>query len=282
MQRVKRKAWLPALAALAGLLAGCGSDPASSGGAAVNVTVRTFALKGGAQMDMVQIAPGSFLMGSPGQDLMRGRDEGPPHPVTIGHGFYLGRYEVTQGQWEGVMGTRPWAGLPNVQEGTDFPAVYVSWRDAQAFIGKLNVAAGDSLYRLPTEAEWEYACRAGTMTLWSCGSEESQLPNYAWYWPWTGNAAATSPQKVGGKRPNPWGLYDMHGNVREWVYDWYEDGYYSGFANLDPKGPDTGTERAVRGGYWRDDARYVRSANRFHQVPDERDGIIGFRLYRKQ
>ena len=278
MQRVKWKTWFPALAALTCFLIGCGANPASSGGTPVNVTVKTFALTGGAQIDMVQIAPGIFLMGSPGLDLMRGRDEGPPHLVTISQGFYLGKYEVTQGEWERVMGTRPWQGMPLVTEGPDYPAVYVSWWDAQAFIGKLNAAAGDSVYRLPTEAEWEYACRAGTMTLWSCGSDMGQLSNFAWYY--SGRTDISYPQKVGGKKPNPWGLYDVHGNVREWVYDWYEDGYYNNFANPDPKGPDTGTERAVRGGYWRDDAQYVRSANRFHQTPDERDGLIGFRLLR--
>ena len=120
-------------------------------------------------------------MGSPSTEVGRDSDEGPQHEVTISKGFYLGKYEVTQGQWQAVMGTTPWSGQSYVQVDADNPAVYVSWNDVQSFVQALNEAAKDSLYRLPTEAEWEYACRAGTTERWSFGDDESKLKDYAWY-----------------------------------------------------------------------------------------------------
>jgi len=132
-------------------------------------------LPGGATMAFVWIEPGTFTMGSPSSEPGRWDDEGPQHEVTISRGFYLGKFEVTQGQWQAVMGTRPWAGESYVRENPNHPAVYISWNDVQAFIQKWNEAAEDSLYRLPTEAEWEYACRAGSVTRWSFGDDESQL-----------------------------------------------------------------------------------------------------------
>ena len=144
-----------------------------------------------------------------------------PTNVEISQPFYLGQFEVTQGQWLEVMGTKPWEGLPAVLDSADHPAVYIGWNDAQAFVQTLNAAAGDSLYRLPTEAEWEYAARAGTQTRWSFGDAEEDLANFAWTRrvPVVVSELVTHP--VGSKRSNAWGLYDMHGSAAEWALDYY-------------------------------------------------------------
>ena len=222
--------------------------------------VKRFTLLGGASLEMVWIPSGTFMMGSPSSEAGRDDDEGPVHEVKISKGFYLGKYEVTQGQWEAVMETTPWRGEDYVRTGSAYPAVYVSWNDAQEFIGRLNAAVGSEVYRLPTEAEWEYACRAGTITRWSFGNVESQLTHYAWYDANAWDVGEKYGHRVGTKRPNPWGLYDMHGNVWEWVQDWYGD--YSSSSVADPTGPSAGSDRVVRGGDFYNDAQYVRSANR--------------------
>ena len=237
-------------------------------------------LVGGATMEMVWIAPGTFLMGSPDSEPERGRNEGPQHKVTITKGFYLGKYEVTQGQWESVMGTRLWAGQPYVLENPDYPAIYISWVDIQEFVQRLNKAEGAELYRLPTEAEWEYACRAGTTTRWSFGDDQSQLKNYAWYWDNAWIIGEEYPHRVGTKLPNPWGLYDMHGNVYEWVQDWY-DFSYSSSDQVDPVGPSSGSDRVIRSGDFRHTAPRVRSAFRGNIWPTIFD-TIGFRLLRQE
>ena len=242
---------------------------------------QVFTLPGGASVEMVYIEPGTFDMGSPSSEERRENDEGPVHEVKISKGFYLGKYEVTQGQWEAVMGTTPWRGKDNVRSGSDYPAVYVSWEDAQEFIGRLNSAAGSEVYRLPTEAEWEYACRAGTTTRWSFGDDESQLTHYAWY---TANAWAVGEKyghRVGTKRANAWGLYDMHGNLWEWVHDWYGEDYYRVSPLVDPLGPSTGSNRIGRGGFFSGSARDVRSADRGGAAPDYRHNLIGFRILRQ-
>ena len=230
-------------------------------------------------MDFVYISPGTFTMGSPSNESGRGSDEGPQHDVTISEGFYLGKYEVTQGQWEAVMGTTPWSSQSYVQTNVNHPAVYVSWNDVQSFVQKLNAAAGDSLYRLPREAEWEYACRAGTTGRWSFGDDESQLTNYAWYRDNAWNVGEQYAHAVGIKLPNSWELYDMHGNVWEWCQDWY--GSYSSDAQTDPMGSSTGSERVIRGGDFVISAQGVRSARRFRGFPSGRYSSIGFRLLRR-
>ena len=221
---------------------------------------QVFTLPGGASVEMVYIEPGTFDMGSPSSEEGRHTNEGPVHSVRISEGFYLGKYEVTQGQWEAVMGTRPWA--DNVRSEADYPAIYISWEDAQAFIGRLNASAGSNIYRLPSEAEWEYACRAGTSTRWSFGDDASQLTHYAY---------ENYEYRVGTKRANSWGLYDMHGYVWEWVQDWYGGDYYSVSPAVDPPGPSTGSERVVRGGDMDNGiARRLRSAGRGHDPPSGR------------
>ena len=131
----------------------------------------TFALPGGESIDMVWIKPGVFIMGSPKDEPGRYRDEGPQHKVKISQGFWLSKFVITQRLWQDVMGTRPWAGVRRVRRGSNNPAVYITWNDVQAFIEKLNKAEGAKVYSFPTEAEWEYACRAGTRGPWSFGND---------------------------------------------------------------------------------------------------------------
>ncbi len=247
------------------------SEPADS-------TIVTL-LGGNVDMAFVYISPGTFTMGSPDSEPGRSSFEGPQHKVTISEGFYLGKYEVTQGQWEAVMGTSPWSGRSYVQSNPGHPAVHVSWDDAQAFVQKLNAAAGSELYRLPTEVEWEYSCRSGTTTRWSFGDNESDLGDYAWYRSNAWDAGEQYAHEVGTKKASPWGLHDMHGNVSEWCEDW--SGSYSGSAQTDPPGPSAGSFRVQRGGAFLSSARNVRSADRFLNSPAFRDIIFGFRLLRR-
>ncbi|MDE2889774.1 MAG: SUMF1/EgtB/PvdO family nonheme iron enzyme [Gemmatimonadota bacterium] len=254
------------------------------------------ALPMGIKLEMVWIQPGRFMMGSPDSESGRDDDEGPQHEVTITKGFYLGRYEVTQAQWESVMHTRPWArfGASGDPRKANFPAYYMEWREVQQFLRKLNENEGREIFRLPTEAEWEYACRAGTTTAWSFGADSSHVGSYARYYENSRTATVLEngivaygnpePQETGGVFANPWGLYDMHGNVWEWVQDVY--GSYSGKAQTDPTGPDNPSHSelfgypypdayiVIKGGSYIDDAREVRSAVR-------RSGIrsrTGFRV----
>jgi formylglycine-generating enzyme required for sulfatase activity len=198
-------------------------------------------------------------------------DEKPMHTVRISRPFYLGKYEVTQGQWEAIMGKNPsrFTGDPNR------PVEQVSWEDVQEFLQRLNAREGGARYRLPTEAEWEYAVRAGSTTAYSFGDSTSQLGQYAWH---DGNAGgATHP--VGRLQPNAWGLHDMHGNVWEWVQDW--KGTYPSGTVTDPTGPQSGSYRVSRGGSWNYAARYCRSANRDDFAPAYRHFYLGFRLLRE-
>jgi formylglycine-generating enzyme required for sulfatase activity len=232
--------------------------------------------------NMVFIPPGTFRMGSPTNEVDRSDYEGPQTDVTISRGFWMGKYEVTQGEYLDVMGNNPsWFQPPNI-ETADLrrPVEQVSWFDATAYCAALTERersagriATNAVYRLPTEAEWEYACRAWTSTRFSYGDDPgyTNLTNYAWYMDNSGGE--THP--VGQKLPNPWGLYDIHGNVWEWCQDWF--GAYAGEIALDPQGPATGSSRVIRGGawyYWKDwfNPRDCRSAGR--RGPD--DWIISF------
>ncbi|MXW77541.1 MAG: formylglycine-generating enzyme family protein [Gemmatimonadetes bacterium] len=259
------------------MLVACGGDesPTGAGGRGNSTGAeKTFSLPNGAEMAFVWIEPGVFQMGSPSSEKDRWDDEEPVHEVEISKGFWLGKYEVTQGEWEAVMGINP-----SHFEGTDLrPVERVSWYDVHEFIGRLNAAVGDSLYRLPSEAEWEYACRAGSTTRWSFGDDESQLADYAWY---DCNDGCDT-EAVGLKLPNAWGLYDMHGNVWEWVQDWYEADYYNSSPRVDPLplGPGRGSLRVIRGGDFGNGALNVRSANRSNSSPDYRDDFVGVRLVR--
>jgi formylglycine-generating enzyme required for sulfatase activity len=224
----------------------------------------------GKKVKLVYISPGEFMMGSPDSEKDRGSDEGPQHHVRISKGFYMSVTEVTQGQWKAVMGSEPSSFQLNDD---NLPVDSISYTDAVEFCCKLSQKEGKG-YRLPTEAEWEYACRAGTTTRFYFGDRDSQLSDYAWH---AGNSRRKT-HTVGQKKPNAFGLYDMHGNVRELCSDWYDEGYYSQSPADDPKGSSTGKKRVLRGGCWYDDAGYCRVATR-HYVSLVYSGYdIGFRL----
>jgi formylglycine-generating enzyme required for sulfatase activity len=236
-------------------------------------------------MKFVAIPAGRFLMGA-GENVTDAYDsEKPQHPITISKPFLISKYEVTQSQWEAVMGSNPYTldrsnpyyNLPGMKERItrpDYPAT-VSWNDAQEFIKKLNAKEGHARYRLPTEAEWEYAARAGTTTAYSFGNNPDELEKYAWY---GGNFSTGSTHPVGTKQPNLWGLYDVHGNAWEWVQDFYSDSFYTRSPSSDPPGPNTGQERVVRGGSWHITADSWRSTFRKPYDADYRGISIGFRL----
>jgi formylglycine-generating enzyme required for sulfatase activity len=219
----------------------------------------------------VLIPAGEFLMGSADSEKGRFPDEGPQHRVRITKPFYLGKYLITQEQWQAVMGNNP-----SNFKGPNNPVECVSWDDCQTFLEKLNAKIGvqGGKFELPTEAQWEYACRAGSSTRYCFGDDESALGEYAWYNANSGNT--THP--VGGRKPNAWGLYDMHGNVWEWCQDWY--GAYGAEAVTDPTGPATGSDRVIRGGGWRLGARCCRSAIRFRGRPGDRGSYLGLRVSR--
>jgi formylglycine-generating enzyme required for sulfatase activity len=181
----------------------------------------------------------------------------------------VGKYEVTQGEWDAVMGNNP-----SKFKGRSNPVERVSWNNVQTFIERLNRKEGTSKYRLPTEAEWEYAARAGTTSTYFFGNDADSLGPYAWYYDNSGKT--THP--VGQKQPNPWGLYDMHGNVWEWAQDWYDKSHYAKSPASDPRGPSGGSSRVLRGGSWIVSARFLRSAIRFHYSPEFRYEDYGFRL----
>ena len=238
-------------------------------------------------MDFVRVSAGRFRMGA-GEDDREAIDaERPQHEVTISRPFYLGRFEVTQEQWEAVMGSNPYEldrsnpyyNLPGMAERITRPnhPATVSWNDAQGFIRRLNRMEGGERYRLPTEAEWEYAARAGTTTSYSFGNDESELGRYAWFGE-DFDTGGTHP--VGRKRPNPWGLYDVHGNAWEWVSDHYAPDYYASSPSVDPTGPGTGSARVVRGGSWHVTSDSWRTSFRKEYESDYRGISIGFRLLR--
>jgi formylglycine-generating enzyme required for sulfatase activity len=250
-----------------------------------------------APTNLVFIPPGTFRMGASTNELDSSTldpsiGEHPLTAVTIGKGFCMGKYEVTQGEYLAVMGTNPSyfngdrSGEPppfNQNYGTDLtrPVETVTWFNATNYCGKLTqreLAAGriatNSVYRLPTEAEWEYACRAWTSTRFSYGDDldYTSLPDYAWY---DGNSGGTT-HPVGQKLPNPWGLYDMHGNVEEYCQDIYNT--YRGGIALDPQGPATGSGPVHRGGDWSHPNWGCRSAFRFGFSPDNSFYNLGFRV----
>jgi formylglycine-generating enzyme required for sulfatase activity len=237
---------------------------------------------------MVLIQPGDFMMGSPDSDQDAANDEKLPHPVRITRPFYLGVHEVTQRQYRTVIGSNP----SSFKESDDLPVDQVSWNDAIVFCNKLSDmeslkpcyetggglrSSGDG-YRLPTEAEWEYACRAGSTTRYSFGDETARLGGFAWH---HGNSERRTHPVGQRKRPNAWGLYDMYGNVFEWCWDWYDEGYYKKSPGADPPGPSQGTERVVRGGGWTSlAARECRSASRGKDAPTNKHIYLGFRVAR--
>jgi formylglycine-generating enzyme required for sulfatase activity len=237
----------------------------------------TLDLGAGVKMEFVLIPAGSFLMGSE----KGGNDEKPVHKVTIAKPFYLGKYEVTQEQWQVVMGSNP-----SRFKGPKNPVEMVSWNGCQEFLKKINEKFPGIGSRLPSEAEWEYACRAGSTTEYCFGDGETGLGDYAWYvtnsgrWSFTNSGRETHP--VGEKKPNAWGLYDMHGNVAEWCQDWYHDSYSGAPRDGSAWESPAGSTRVIRGGLWNYYALSCRSANRYRYHPDSRYYGIGFRFMRTQ
>jgi formylglycine-generating enzyme required for sulfatase activity len=279
---------------------GADSTPARGSSAPEYVTTRV------AQIQLKRIPAGTFLMGSPADDKDAQENEKPQHRVRITRSFYLGVYEVTQAQYETVTGYNPsWfsanGGGRNKVTGqsTDrYPVERVSWLDAVKFCNKLgemereaafyeingeNVRVPDwnrPGYRLPTEAEWEYACRANapTVTRYSFGDAAASLGRFAWY----GANSDAIAHRLGEKRPNGFGLFDMHGNVREWCWDGYGESYYKESSADDPMGLDGASAAVFRGGGWSSVPRFARAADRDWEEPGYRYGFLGFRLAQVQ
>ncbi len=233
---------------------------------------------------MVELPGGTFQMGSPDSEDGHSENEGPVHEVTVSP-FAIGKYQVTQAQYREIMGEDP-----GYLTGDNRPVNHMTWFNAAKFCNKLSERAGlkpcykigrqtvkwnseADGYRLPTEAEWEYACRAGTDTAFSFGDDPTILGKYAWY---KKNAKDINP--VGAKLPNPWGLHDVHGNVWEWCWDWYSP--YLSESMIDPGGPSSGLQRVVRGGAYWNVSGNLRSAHRGWNVPVFRSSRFGFRCVR--
>ena len=272
------------------LAAGCSDDEQVSVSASMSSDKKTleFRFANGVTMKLIRIEAGTFRMGSPETEKDRERSEGPQRQVTISKPFYMGVTEVTQAQWKAVMGTQPWDGERWTKAGGDYAASWISWDDATAFCKALSKKTGSTV-RLPTEAEWEYACRAGTTTTYSFGEESMasyfgddswKLGDYAWYTDNTQNKGKEYAHPVGVKMPNAWGLYDMHGNVYEYCADWYGEEYYANADTRDPKGPSSGSgnRRVLRGGSWSNGPWYCRSANRGGGTPGRRGSNVGLRV----
>jgi formylglycine-generating enzyme required for sulfatase activity len=205
--------------------------------------------------------------------------------VVLSRGFWLGKYEVTQGQWTALMGSHPWIGHQYsfyVKEAESNPATFVTWEDADQFCQELTNEARDAgripngwHFMLPTEAQWEYACRAGTKTPFHFGKSALRMDDFEWYTANAFDAGEKYAHPVGEKQGNRWGLHDMHGNVSEWCRDWYRKSLPGG---TNPEITEGGTERVFRGGSWADPARDCRSACRHHYEPEIHNYVLGFRI----
>lgn len=244
----------------------CGHAPAAE-----ERQLKVVDLGNGVKLEMVWCPPGEFLMGSPEVEE-EGASLETQHKVKLTKGFWMGKYEVTQAQWAQVMADKPG------QVGGDIlrPVETVSWVECQDFLKKLNKRMGVTGFGLPTEAQWEYACRAGSTNSYNTGKDESALQRAGWY---QGNSSNQT-HRVGQKAPNAWGLYDMHGNVWEWCSDWYGETFSKKGDMTDPVGAEFPYDagRVSRGGSWDESAADCRSAFRTYFSQDEQDGDLGFRL----
>ena len=239
-------------------------------------------------MKLTLIPAGEFMMGSSisveaiakqfnYSEAKYFENEYPQHSVQISKPYYLGTTEVTQGQWKSVMGTTPWKGKIHVKEGDAYPASFVSWDMIQEFIQRLNQKES-MVYRLPTEAEWEHSCRAGSQTIYNFGKDSKLLNEYEWSGRNAMGAGEDYAHQVAQKKANLFGLYDMHGNVPEWCQDWYKEEYYRISPPSNPTGPLSGSRRVTRGGGWMNPEVYCRGAVRSGLDPSDSSIYIGFRL----
>jgi len=297
-----RFALLALVLGLGGIPLSCASVPGPHGARVPNTAPRNIRNEKG--IEMVWIPPGTFTMGSTDAEIQAAFEdskraspqyasmdwftgEKPRHQVAISKGFYMGKYEVTQGQWRAVMGTTVQQQMAKAgptwtlvgEQGDNYPMVYVNWDEAQEFVAKLNAMQDGYQYRLPTEAEWEYAARAGTTTAFAFGdSLRPDQANFGGNHPYDDKGRlrpATTP--VGSLQPNAWGLYDMHGNVYEWCQDWYHDSY-NGAPTDGSAWLTGGDEKVIRGGAAGSNAGNVRSAVRHNMAPGKRTGSLGFRV----
>ena len=227
----------------------------------------TIPVRDGISIDMVRVEAGTFTMGATPEMKNPEGDEKPTHRVTLTNDYYIGKYEVTQALWKAVMGNNP-----SILKGDKLPVEYVSWDDCQEFISKLNRITGKT-FRLPTEAEWEYAARGGNKSRGYQYSGSSNIRKVAWFWDNRGNKPHHA---VGTKQANELGIYDMSGNVLEWCQDWY--GAYSSSSQVNPTGANSESDRVLRGGSWGSDARFCRSSFRGNGAPGSRNGYLGLRL----
>jgi formylglycine-generating enzyme required for sulfatase activity len=264
MRRMHGAMVVAAMAVLAAI--GSGGAPATPPASApAGLKEMSVDLGGGVKMDFVLIPAGAFKMGA---DTGTEADK-PAHEVKISEPFWMAKYELTHEQYKAIMGEDRGAFMEPKN-----PMDVMSWDDAQDVLKKLNAKAGGAAFRLPTEAEWEYACRAGTETVYYFGDDDAQLPEHAWF----ARNAGGKTHPVGQKKPNAWGLYDMYGNQWEWCQDWL--GPYAAEAQTDPKGPDKGTLRVIRGGCWTAGEINCRSATRSQGAPDFRSVTQGMRCVR--
>ncbi len=222
---------------------------------------KSFDLAENVKIKMIWVAPGTFKMGSPDDELGRTGAREKQHKVTISEGYWLAETELTQRQWEKIMEHNP-----SFNKGDNLPVDQVSYKDIQQFLTKINSKGGR--FRLPTEAEWEYACRADSEKPYATEHKD----NMVWH---IGNSGRQS-HPVAQKRANAWGFYDMQGNILEWCSDWFQEDYSND--NLDPKGPDKGMYRVQRGGQFTGRTKHTRAADRQRALPEARDFFVGFRL----
>ena len=223
-------------------------------------------VKDGISIDMVRVEAGTFTMGATAEMNDPYDKEKPTHRVTLTNDYYIGKYEVTQALWQTVMGNNP-----SYFKGDNLPVEQVSWKDCKKFLSKLNRITG-KMFRLPTEAEWEYAARGGNKSRGYQYSGSNNLSDVAWY----GNNSGDETHAVGTKQPNELGIYDMSGNVDEWCQDW--KGAYSSSSQVNPTGANSGSFRVIRGGSWVNCAVVCRSSYRYGRTPDYRDSHLGLRL----
>ncbi|MCP4379560.1 MAG: formylglycine-generating enzyme family protein [bacterium] len=245
----------------------------------------TLDLGKGVTMQLVLIPPGKFLMGTVNPRVEE-KNEGPQHEVTISKPFYMGVQEVTQAQWVTLMGTEPWtkwADVPHVKtfvkSHADNAASYISWNNASKFCRMLSKKTGRKV-TLPTEAQWEYACRAGSKAAYCFGNNESEVGDYAWYMGNTRDMGQEYAHAAGKKKPNAWGLHDMHGNVWEWCRDWYDSRFYAKANNVDPENTKEAVDevRALRGGSWECPDDWCRAAIRNSASAGYASPSMGFRV----